>query len=170
MKRTECWRTDTCSWTRQARYPGALRARLQCGAALAMKTLATYLEAAPANAPPGPWVMLAHILHDVGMTRQYVELQSLFARRFGAALPSWEDAYTLRNEQLGLVRAPGIEIMAASCRGTADLVGRLAGVVYRVDVPQSMLFDLQFHREVLQLAAECRPESDGPGDGIDLAF
>ena len=114
--------------------------------------------------------MLAHILHDVGMKRQYVELQSLFAGRFGATLPSWEDAYTLRNEQLGLARAPGIEIMAALCRGTADLVGRLAGVVYRVDVPQSVLFDLPFHREVLQLAAACRPESDAPGDGIDLAF
>ena len=139
-------------------------------AALAMKTVATYLEAAPANAPPGPWVMLAHILHDVGMKRQYVELQSLFAGRFGAALPSWEDAYTLRNEQLGLARAPGIEIMAASSRRTTDLVGRLAGVIYRVDVPQSVLFDLQFHREVLQLVAECLPEGENSGDGIDLAL
>ena len=114
--------------------------------------------------------MLAHILHDVGMKRQYVELQSLFTARFGAALPSWDHAYALRTEQLGLARAPGIEIMAASGRGTPELVGRLAGVAYRVDVPQAVLFDLEFHREVLQLAAECRPESDGPGDGIDLAF
>lgn len=139
-------------------------------AAVAMKTLAVYLEAAPANAPPGPWVMLAHILHDVGMMSQYIELQSLFAGRFRAKLPSWEDAYTLRNQQLGLARVPGIEIMAASCRSTADLIGRLAGVVYRVDVPQSVLFDLQFHREVLQLVAECRFESDNAGGGIDLAF
>lgn len=139
-------------------------------AAVALKTLATYLESAPANAPPGPWVMLAHILHDVGMKRQYAEFQSLFAARFGTNLPSWEDAYTLRNEQLGLARAPGIEIMAASGRGTPDLVGRLAGVAYRVNVPQSVLFDLQFHREVLQLVAECRPEGEAAGGSIDLAF
>ena len=139
-------------------------------AAVAMKTLATYLVAAPANAPPGPWIMLAHILHDVGMKRQYVEMQSLFAARFGAALPSWDDAYVLRNEQLGLARAPGIEIMAASGRGTPELVGRLAGVAYRVDVPQSVLFDLQFHREILQLVAECRPEAEDAGGSIDLAF
>ena len=139
-------------------------------AAVAMKTLATYAEAAPANAPPGPWVMLAHILHDVGMKRQYIELQSLFAGRFGATLPSWEDAYTLRNEQFGLARVPGIEIMAASSRGTPELVGRLAGVAYRVDVPQAVLFDLEFHREVLQLVAECCPEGEDAAGGIDLVF
>ena len=139
-------------------------------AAMAMKTLTTYAEAAPATAPPGPWVMLAHVLHDVDMKRQYLELQSLFSARFGAALPSWDDASVLRTEQLGLARAPGIEIMAASGRGTPNLVGRLAGVAYRVDVPQAVLFDLQFHREVLQLVAECRPGGEDAGGSIDLAF
>ena len=139
-------------------------------AAIAMKTLATYLEAAPANAPPGPWIMLAHVLHEVGMKRQYVDLHKLFSERFGAQLPSWDDAYAIRKEQLGLARVPGVEKMFATGRGTPELIGRLAGLAYRVEVPQPVLFDLQFHREVLQLAAECEPDSGESDGAVDIAL
>ena len=136
----------------------------------ALRALGSYLESAPATAPPGPWIMLAHALHQVGMRREYVESQALFKARFGVDLPDWEAAYDLMRQQLGLARMPGIEIMVAAERGKPELIGRLAGVAYRVDVAPEVLFDLAFHREILQQAAACRPGfSTGQGD-VDLAL
>jgi hypothetical protein len=136
----------------------------------ALRALGSYLESAPATAPPGPWIMLAHALHQVGMRREYIDSQALFKARFGADLPGWEEAYELKRQQLGLARAPGIEIMVAVERGKPGLIGRLAGVAYRVDVAPEVLFDLAFHREILQLAAACRPGVVAGGDDVDLAL
>lgn len=135
----------------------------------ALRTLGTYLQSAPAKAPPGPWVMLAHVLHQVGMQREYAEAQALFKARFGVDLPDWDKAYELMKEQLGLARVPGLEILAATERGKPGLIGRLAGVAYRVDLGVETLFDLALHREVLQMAANCRPGISA-GDDVDLAL
>lgn len=148
----------------------AWRQREIAGNAQAVKTIATYVQSAPSKAPPGPWIMLAHLLHDVGMKREYVALQALFLERFGGNLPSWEEAYELRKEQLGLARAPGIEILVANKRGQPDLIGSLAGVAYRTDVPPAVLFDLTFQLEVLQLAADCPPGFTQTESDVDLSL
>ena len=96
-------------------------------------------------------------------------MEKTFVGRFGAPLPSSERAASLATEQLGLARAPGLEIIVASQRGTPVLAGRRAGLAYRVDAPVEVLFDLQFHQQLLQLAAECRlDENTQPGTGVDL--
>ena len=148
----------------------AWRQREVAGNAQAVKMIATYVQSAPSKAPPGPWIMLAHLLHDVGMKREYVALQALFQERFAGHLPSWEEAYELRKEQLGLARAPGIEILVANKRGQPELIGSLAGVAYRTDVPPAVLFDLTFQREVLQLAADCPPGFTQTESDVDLSL
>lgn len=148
----------------------AWRQREVAGNAQAVKMIATYVQSAPSKAPPGPWIMLAHLLHDVGMKREYVALQALFLERFAGNLPSWEEAYELRKEQLGLARAPGIEILVANKRGQPELIGSLAGVAYRTDVPPAVLFDLTFQREVLQLAADCPPGFTQAESDVDLSL
>lgn len=134
----------------------------------ALRTLGNYLKSAPAKAPPGPWIMLAHVMHELGMKREYKESQPLFKVRFGADLPSWDDAYELRKEQLGLARMPGLEKMIATERGKPDLLARLAGVAYRIDLAPEVLFDLSLQRAVLQLAANCRPGFASSSPDIDL--
>lgn len=136
----------------------------------ALRALGSYLQSAPATAPPGPWIMLAHVFHQVGMRREYGESQALFKSRFGVDLPNWEEAYELKRQQLGLARVPGIEIMVAAERGKPELIERLAGVAYRVNVTPEVLFDLSFHREILQLAANCRPGFSSGGNDVDLAL
>ncbi len=134
----------------------------------ALRTLGTYLESAPPQAPPGPWIQLAHALHDVGMREEYVEAQELFKERFGADLPRWEAAYELKRHQMGMARVTGIEIMVAAGRGKPELIGRLAGLAYRVAVPPEVLFDVLLHRELLQQVAQTQVASQAAtGDGSD---
>ena len=134
----------------------------------ALRTLGTYLESAPPQAPPGPWIQLAHTLHDVGMQHEYVEAQELFKERFGADLPGWEAAYELKRHQMGMARVTGIEIMVAAGRGKPELIGRLAGLAYRVAVPPEVLFDVLLHRELLQQVAQTQVASQAAtGDGSD---
>lgn len=140
------------------------------GAAEALKILIPYLQLAPPNTPPGPWVMLAHVLHSEDMRAEYETVEKTFLNRFGAALPLWEQAASLATEQLGMARAPGLEIVVASQRGTSVLIGRLAGLAYRIDAPVEVLFDLQFHRQVLQLAAECRLDDAQSVPDVDLSL
>ena len=140
----------------------------------ALRTLGIYLESAPPQAPPGPWIQLAHTLHEVGMRPEYLEAQELFRERFGADLPSWEAAYELKKHQMGMARVTGIEIMVAAGRGKPELIGRLAGLAYRVVVPAEVLFDVLLHRELLQQVAQTLIESEGAatadGGGVDISL
>ena len=138
----------------------------------ALRALGTYIESAPPQAPPGPWVMLAHALHEVGMQREYGEAQDLFKERFGGVLPGWNAAYELKRQPMGLARIPGVEIMLAAGRGKPAMVGRLAGLVYRVALPPEVLFDLLLHRELLQQAvpAGAAGASSAASDGIDISL
>ncbi len=142
----------------------------EAGAPAAFKLLVPYLQLAPANTPPGPWVMLAHVLLHENLQAEYATVQNTFRERFGAPLPDWQTASTCAAQQAGLGRVPGLEIFVASQRGTAVLIERLAGLAYRVDAPAEVLFDLQFHRQVLLLAAECTLDNTQSGPDIDLAF
>ena len=140
----------------------------------ALRTLGIYLESAPAQAPPGPWIQLAHTLHEIGMQHEYTEAQELFKERFGVDLPDWEAAYELKRHQMGLARVTGVEIMVAAGRGTPALIGRLAGLAYRVAVPPEVLFDLLLHRELLQQVAHTlvdSPHATGNGgEQVDFSL
>ena len=119
-------------------------------------------------------MQLAHTLHEVGMRREYVEAQALFNERFGASLPGWDAAYELRRHQIGLARVPGIEIVVAAGRGKPELIGRLAGLAYRVAVAPEVLFDVLLHRELLQQAAHTQAASldtaGAGGDQVDFSL
>ncbi len=140
----------------------------------ALRTLGIYLDSAPAEAPPGPWIQLAHTLHEIGMRHEYAEAQELFKNRFGVDLPGWEAAYEFKRHQMGLARVTGVEIMVAAGRGTPELIGRLAGLAYRVTVPPEVLFDLLLHRELLQQVVHTLVDPQHAtghgGDQVDISL
>ena len=78
---------------------------------------------------------------------------------------------------MGLARIPGVEIMLAAGRCKPEMIGRLAGLVYRVALPPEVLFDLLLHRELLQQAvsaqavpASAAGASSAASDGIDISL